>query len=104
MRPVALCFIAVCASAQTSSPTNPLLTTNDANQMATRITQLMESTAAVVPGLVKTSAVVAESAHQALTAMQVTPGNSSLTFDFLSQAHAYLSLTDAMPKPYPMPE
>jgi lysophospholipase L1-like esterase len=94
-----------CASAQTQpAPATPLLNTAAAGELANRIGQLMESTAAVVPGMGKTSAIIAENARQTLSAMQVTPDSSALTYEFLSQARGYLALLDAMPKPYPLPD
>ena len=69
-----------------------------------RIGQLMESTAAAVPGLVKTSAVLTESARATLVKLQASQTNLPLNYEFLQEAHAYLALVDAMPKPYPLPE
>ena len=69
-----------------------------------RIGQLMESTAAAVPGLVKTSAVLAENTKATLAKLQASPTNLPLTYEFLQEARAYLALVDAMPKPYPLPE
>jgi lysophospholipase L1-like esterase len=83
---------------------NPLLNTNDANALALRISQLMESTAATLPGLVQTGAVLTQNAKQDVTALQANANNSPLTFDFLTQVRAYLALSDTIPKPYPMPE
>jgi acyl-CoA thioesterase-1 len=94
-----LAFTSVAADAQT-----PLLNAAAAGELTTRIGQLMESTAAVVPGMAKTSAILAENAHQTLSAMKVTPNNAALTYDFLSQSRGYLALLDAMPKPYPLPD
>jgi lysophospholipase L1-like esterase len=91
--------------AQTNPPqANPLLNANDANQLVLRISQVMESTASVVPGLVKTSSIVSENAKQNVADLKATPNSSPLTEEFLNHARAYLALTDAMPKPYPMPE
>ncbi len=69
-----------------------------------RIGQLMESTAAAVPGLVKTSAVLAETTKATLVKLQAAPTNLPLNYEFLQEARAYLALADAMPKPYPLPE
>ena len=103
MKLFALLLLASAAYAQTQpAPATPLLNTADAAQLTIRIGQLMESTAAVVPGMGKTSAILAENARQTLSAMQVTPNNSALTYDFLGQARGYLALLDAMPKPYPL--
>jgi lysophospholipase L1-like esterase len=100
MRFPVLFLIAASAFAQT----NPLLNSNDSNALALRISQLIESTAATLPGLIQTSANLTQSAKQDVTALQANANNSPLSFDFLNQARAYLAITDALPKPYPMPE
>jgi len=79
------------------SPDNPKALTE-------RLGQLMESTAAAVPGLVKTSAVLAENTKATLAKLQASPTNLPLNYEFLQEARAYLALVDAMPKPYPLPE
>ncbi len=88
------------AQAQTPTPAPA----PDTTQLADRTAQLMESTAAVVPGLGKASAPISENARQTVTALKAAPNNSTLTYQFLNQARAYLALLDAMPKPYPLPE
>jgi lysophospholipase L1-like esterase len=90
--------------AQSNPPANPLLNANDANQLALRISQLIESTATVVPGLVKTSAIVSDNVKQSVANLKLAPNNGPATDELLTHARAYLALTDAMPKPYPMPE
>ena len=81
------------AASQTPSPS-----------LTERIGQLMESTAAAIPGLVKTSAVLAENSRATLTKLQASSNNLPLNYEFLQEARAYLALVDAMPKPYPLPE
>jgi lysophospholipase L1-like esterase len=102
--PVLILFPAVLLAQTPSAPTSPLLNANDANQLALRISQLMESTASVVPGLVKTSSVVSENAKQQVAELKLNPNSAPLTRALLDNARAYLALMDAMPKPYPMPE
>jgi lysophospholipase L1-like esterase len=99
-----LFFVSYLLLAQTNGQSTLLLNTNDANQLALRISQLIESTATVVPGLVKTSAIVSDNARQSAADLKVTPNSAPLTEGLLGHARAYLALTDAMPKPYPMPE
>jgi lysophospholipase L1-like esterase len=84
--------------------TNPLLNSNDSNALALRISQLMESTAATLPGLIQTGATLTQNAKRDITALQGAANNSPLTFDLLTQARAFLVLSDTIPKPYPMPE
>jgi lysophospholipase L1-like esterase len=76
----------------------------DPKALTERLGQLMESTAAAVPGLVKTSAVLAENTKGTLMKLQAAPTNLPLNYEFLQEARAYLALVDAMPKPYPLPE
>jgi lysophospholipase L1-like esterase len=94
-------FFQVAACAQTSGP---LLNTKDANALALRISQLMESTAATLPGLIQTGTTLTQNARQDVASLQANNNNSPATFDFLNQARAYLALSDTIPKPYPMPE
>ncbi len=81
------------AASQTPAPSLP-----------ERISQLMESTAAAVPGLAKTSAVLAENSRATLMKLHSSSNNLPLNYEFLQEARAYLALADAMPKPYPLPE
>jgi lysophospholipase L1-like esterase len=101
MRLPALFLLAATAFAQN---TPSLLNSNDSNALALRISQLMESTAATLPGLVQTSANLSAAAKKDVAGLQATPNNSPISFDFLNQARAYLALTDSIPKPFPMPE
>jgi len=100
MRHLLAFVLALPAFAQNSA----LLNTNDANALALRISQLMESTAATLPNLIQTGTTLTENAKHDVALLQATPGNSPASFDFLNQAKAYLALSDTIPKPYPMPE
>jgi lysophospholipase L1-like esterase len=80
-----------------------LLAQKDAEQLATRMLQLMESTAVAVPGLIRASEPVKQNAEATFTAMQRTPGNPALTWQFMNQIKAYLALSDSIPRPYPFP-
>ncbi len=80
------------------------LNAKDSEQLARRITQLMESTAVMVPGLTRSTATIAESSRQALAGLQTTPQNSGLTYSLLAEARAYLAVADALPKPVSLPE
>jgi lysophospholipase L1-like esterase len=100
MRFPAIFLFAALACAQS----DPLLNTNEANDLALRISQLMESTAAALPALVQTGALLTQNAKADVTAMQANANNTTLAFDFLTQARAYLALSDSIPKPFPMPE
>lgn len=102
--------LAVSAWAQ-SEPSQPqpaaagaMLAQKDAEQLATRMLQLMESTAVAVPGLVRASDPVKQSAGQTFSAMQRTPQSPALTWQFMNQIKAYLALSDSFPRPYPFPK
>ncbi len=94
----------LCCAAVVAQPPAPSTNPNDPAQLEMRIGQLMESTAAVVPGMVRAGAPLQEASRQTLSAMQVTPNNSALTYDFLMQARGYLALLDTMPKPATLSE
>jgi lysophospholipase L1-like esterase len=83
---------------------NQLLNTDDSNALALRISQLMESTSATLPGLVQTGALLTQNAKTDVAGLQANANHSPLEFDLLNQAKAFLALSDAIPKPYPMPE
>src|ERR1019366_5316386 len=75
----------------------------EAGQLATRMLQLMESTAVAVPRLIRASEPVKQNAEMTFTAMQRTPRNPALTYQFMNQIKAYLALSDSIPRPYPFP-
>jgi lysophospholipase L1-like esterase len=100
MRFAAILFLPVALFAQTT----PLLNTNDSNALALRISQLMESTAATLPGLIQAGAMLTQAAKKDAADLQNNANNSPLSHDLLNQARAYLALSDTVPKPYPMPE
>jgi len=80
-----------------------LMVQKDADQLATRMVQLVESTAFVVPGLIKASEPVKASAQATAKAMQTKPLNPALTWQLMSQIRAYLALADSMPRPDTVP-
>jgi lysophospholipase L1-like esterase len=80
-----------------------MLSQQDTEQLATRMLQLIESTAVAVPGLVRASEPVKQNAQMTFTAMQRTPQNPALIYQFINQVKAYLALADSIPRPYPFP-
>ena len=100
----ALIIFAACSIAAYSQQ-NALLSARDAAALYQRSLQLLESTSAAVPGLVRAATPVLESARQAQQNLQNGPaGHAGLTYDFLINLRAYLALADSLPKPYPFPE
>jgi lysophospholipase L1-like esterase len=97
--------------AQTNPPPQPqspaaasaLLSQPDAEQLATRMLQLIESTAVAVPGLVRASEPVQQNAEMTFAAIQRAPRNPALIYQFINQVKAYLALADSIPRPYPFP-
>lgn len=95
----------VLAASALFGQTNALLPARDAIALYKRTLQLMESTSAVIPGLVRAGAPIVEDARHALRALEtIAPDHSARTYDLLLSLQAYLALADAVPKPYPFPE
>ncbi len=101
MRVAATLLVAVTLFAQDTG--SALLSPQDASELGTRMVQLMESTAIVVPGLAQTSAPVKQNAEATLAAMGRKPRNPALTWQFLNQVKAYLALADSYPRPADFP-
>jgi lysophospholipase L1-like esterase len=110
MRPLILLALAAFAfptilGAQTTGDApNPLLNAQAATQLATRAVQLMESTAAAVPGLPAASEALRHSAEQTLAALVAAPQSPGFTWQFSNQLRAYISLSDAFSRPNPFPQ
>jgi len=86
--------------------TDALLPAREAVKLCERVTQLMEATGIAIPELARAGAPVAENAKQALTNLRSSPGMShaGYAYTFLSNAKAFLALSDAVPKPFPLQE
>ncbi|MGC9947729.1 MAG: GDSL-type esterase/lipase family protein [Bryobacteraceae bacterium] len=97
------CFGAAAAMAFAQSG-GALLSNQDALKLERRAVQLMESTGLAVPGLARAGAPALEDVRQALANLETAPQNAANTFAFLSDARAYLAISDTVPKPYPFPE
>jgi lysophospholipase L1-like esterase len=89
------------AAAQNGSA---LLRNADALKLEQRTVQLMESTGVAVPGLARAGAPALENARQALANLERAPQNTGQTYLLLTNARAYLAISDSVPKPYPFPE
>jgi lysophospholipase L1-like esterase len=109
MKLLILLATAAALSAQTVAPAAPPaqgsanLTQQETEQLATRMLQLIESTAVAVPGLVRASEPVKQNAQMTFTALQRTPQNPAILYQFMNQVKAYLALSDSIPRPYPFP-
>jgi lysophospholipase L1-like esterase len=64
-------------------------------ELATRMSQLMESTAVAVPGLIRASEPLRKQAETTIGDIKAAPRNGAYPLHFISQATAYLALADA---------
>lgn len=71
-----------------------------------RMMQLMDATAAAVPGLVRAGAPMVENARQSVDTLRRggNPNDMVTHYAFLANSRAYLGLADAMPKPDSFPQ
>ena len=100
----AVLLAGACAQAQTATPPNPLLNTRDQAQLCQRSLQLMEAGGVAIPELQRAAAPLIENARQACKDLEARPNTGHPTYHVLLNLRAYLSLSDAVPKPYPFPE
>lgn len=85
------------------NPAGALLGAKEAGDLATRITQLMESTAVAAPDLLRASEPVRQNANATLKAISQNSQSPALTWQLISQVRAYLALSDSISRPYPFP-
>jgi lysophospholipase L1-like esterase len=83
---------------------NPLMSTAQMNQSCLRIVQLMDAGGVVVPDLQRAAAPVIESVKQDCAVLEAKPGTTQPVFALINSLRAYLTLSDAVPKPFPFPE
>lgn len=103
MRPLFLLFAAALCGAEAQR--SAILSQSEAVPLFRKIVELMESTGIPVPGLASAARPVLDLVRKDLNNIELSSAqNSSLTYAFLKDARAYLSLADAVPKPYPFPE
>jgi lysophospholipase L1-like esterase len=74
------------------------------NQSCQRVVQLMDAGGVAVPDLQRAAAPIIESVKQDCTVLEAKPGTTPPVFALLNSLRAYLSLSDAVPKPFPFPE
>jgi lysophospholipase L1-like esterase len=98
----ALLVFAVSAFAQ--SPPNALLSQSETQLTATRVLQLMESTATVIPGLVRASDPLRQNTQATAGALGKSLRDPSLTLQLINDIEAYLALSDSLPRPDYFPE
>jgi lysophospholipase L1-like esterase len=91
------------AQARAQAPT-ALLQTAAVNQLCERSAQLLEAGGVAVPDLARAAAPVIENVRQACAQLRSKPGQGEATYTVLMNLRAYLTLADAVPKPFPFPE
>ena len=90
--------------AQTADAPNPLMSTVQMNQLCQRVIQLMDAGGVAVPDLQRAAAPITEGAKQSCTVLEAKPGTTQPIFSLMNSVRAYLTLSDAVPKPFPFPE
>ncbi|HVW86721.1 MAG TPA: SGNH/GDSL hydrolase family protein [Bryobacteraceae bacterium] len=109
MKSLLALFLAAGLFAQTPAPPppppakTPQTAPPGVAQLATRVTQLMESTAVAVPDLVRASDSIRQLAASTAGSIARAPQNSALLYQLMNQVRAYLSLSDSFPRPNPFP-
>ena len=81
------------------SPPNALLSQPEAQLTATRVVQLMESTAVIIPGLVRASDQLRQNTRSTAAALEKSLRDPGLTLQFTNEIRAYLALADSLPRP-----
>jgi len=90
--PFALCLLA-------ESPPNALLSAPETQITATHILQLMDSTAASVPGLARATEAIRQNAQATADALGKSLRDEPLTLQLVNELHGYLALADSFPRP-----
>ncbi|HVO96790.1 MAG TPA: GDSL-type esterase/lipase family protein [Bryobacteraceae bacterium] len=102
VRIFALALIA--ASISAAQAPSPLLNAVQMNQLCQRTVQLMDAGGIAVPDLKRAAEPVLESARQSCVALEAKPGTTQPVFALMNSLKAFLTLSDAVPKPFPFPE
>jgi lysophospholipase L1-like esterase len=72
--------------------------------MCRRVVQLMDAGGVAVPDLQRAAAPIIESTRQSCTTLEAKAGTTPPVFSLINSLRAYLTLSDAVPKPFPFPE
>lgn len=93
-----LFLFSVCA-ASAQSPSNALLSPPEMQSASGRVLQLMDLAANAVPGLARASEPLRQTTQATVAKLGKTPKDPSITLEFTNQVKAFLSLSDAFPRP-----
>jgi lysophospholipase L1-like esterase len=85
------------------APPDPALSNSARETLYQRTLQLLDASTVATPELARAGAPLIEDARQALTNLHAQPDNESFDSAFLTALRAFLSLTDAIPQPFPFP-
>lgn len=99
---VAALAASLTAGAQTEAG-EPLMNAADTVRLATRLTQLMESVGVAIPGLANATEALRHAAEQTAAALRLTPQDPIATYRFANQVKAWIAVSEAFPRPNPMP-
>ncbi len=97
-------LLAAAAAALWAQAPTALMTTAQVGQLCERSSQLMEAGGVSVPELQRASGPIIENARQACVQLKARPDAGQPTFLLMTNLRAYLTLSDAVPKPFPFPE
>jgi hypothetical protein len=89
-------FFAVLASAQ--------IPPAEVNQMCDRLAELMDAGGIAIPELRRPSEPVIATVKQGCSQLQQRPAAGQPSFAVLTNARLFLNISDAVPKPYPLPD
>jgi lysophospholipase L1-like esterase len=97
-------LILIVGTALYGQDANPLLNAAGMNQLCARTIQLMDAGGVAVPELQRAAGPIIEAARQSCAVLEAKPGTTQPVFAVMSSVRAYLTLSDAVPKPFPFPE
>lgn len=101
---IVLGIVASVAASGQDAPPNPLVPAAQMNQLCQRVVQLMDAGGVAVPELQRAAAPIIEGAKQSCTVLEAKPGTTQPVFSLMNSVRAYLTLSDAVPKPFPFPD
>jgi lysophospholipase L1-like esterase len=81
-----------------------LLPPAEVNRLCVRSTQLMEAGGVAIADLARAAAPVIENVRQSCGQLQRAPNSGQPTYALMMNLRAYLTLADAVPKPFPFPD
>jgi len=96
--------LALVLTASLSAQPSALLSNADVLALETHLVQLVEATMVSTPELSRAGAPLLANARDALTVLHRDPMEAASTHRFVTNIRAYLTLADAVPKPYPFPK